>query len=181
MSFLNYIVKWLHLLSIIGVLGATATAYLVLNPVLKGRGEGDAAAEVTAALWKKWGLLLMAGWGVVLLTGFYNYVVVGATVIGTYHAFAGAKIALALVMLLVTGLVAHPGVLSARFKQDRGEILLIALVIGVILVGISAHLNLSRLNGNYVKKDSPAPATTPAPFGLPTTPAPATPATEPTP
>jgi cytoskeletal protein RodZ len=84
--------------------------------------------------------------------------------------------------------VAHPGVLSARFKQDRGEILLIALVIGVILVGISAHLNISRINGNYVKKDSPAPATSPAqtpptnaPLPTTTAPAPTTPATEPTP
>jgi uncharacterized membrane protein len=155
--------KWLHLLSIIGVLGGTAFAWLVLKPVLKAE---DGGGDTGKLLWKRFGIALGVLWLIVLATGFLNQMLVTPKVNANYQMLLGMKMGLALLMFVVSLLLAHPIPAVARFFKDRSAWLLVLLLLGAIVVGISAHLNLSRINGSGLKAPA-APAasqnsTTPA-------------------
>lgn len=146
--------KWLHLLSIIGMLGGTAFAFLVLHPALKDRADDPEAR----AIWKKYGMVQMGLWVIVLLTGFYNQSIVGPTVIGKYQMFLGMKIMLAFLMFILAGLAAHSPPGMEKLTRNKGPWLAVILLMGIVAVGISAHLNMGRVSGEYKK-----PATDTAP------------------
>lgn len=157
MDLVSFFNKWLHLLSIIGTLGGIAFAYMVLVPAARDVESG--ATDSTAPLWRRFGMVIGALWIVVLLTGFFNYYLVSPHVVGTYHMFVGIKMTLAIIMFLLTLVMAHPLPPLARFQSHRGPLLLLLLVLGVLVVGISAHLNMKRVDGSYIKKSTaPIPA-----------------------
>jgi uncharacterized membrane protein len=165
-----FINKWLHLLSVIGTLGGLAFAWHVLRPgspeaTSPDRAAGDAEADANPEMWKRFGMAVGILWIVVLLTGFYNYYKVSPTVVSRYHMFAGMKMGLAILMFVLTMLIAHPAPGMAAFRRNRGPLLVGILILGVIVVGLSAHLNLSRISGDYVK---PAASAVPAPDGAAT-------------
>jgi uncharacterized membrane protein len=164
-----FINKWLHLLSVIGTLGGLAFAWFVLRPAPNTAPSGEAAGEGVAdpnrELWKRFGMAVGVFWIVVLLTGFYNYYKVSPTVVSRYHMFAGMKMGLALLMFVLTMLIAHPAPGMAAFRRNRGPLLIGILILGVIVVGLSAHLNLSRISRDYIK---PAVSAVPAQDGAAT-------------
>jgi uncharacterized membrane protein len=141
---IQFVNKWLHLLSIIGALGGIMFAWIVLRP-----GSGDAVAEESdegAKLrWKRWGIAQAVLWVVVLVTGFANYVFVSPNVIGRYHMFAGMKMALALLMFVLVVVIGHPMPAMAKLVRSRAKWLTVLMVLGVIVVGISTYLNIGRV------------------------------------
>jgi uncharacterized membrane protein len=154
MDLVAFVSKWLHLLSMIGMLGGTTFAWFVLHPALKDKGDDPEAA----AIWRKYGMMQAALWVLVLLTGFYNYYVVSSGVTGPYHMFLGMKIMLAILMFLLAMLAAHPAPGLEKITRNKGPLLAIILVMGVVAVGLSAHLNMGRMSGKYKKVEAPAAA-----------------------
>jgi Predicted integral membrane protein len=147
MDFVPFFNKWLHLLSIIGMLGGTAMAWLVLHPALKERAD-DPDAQ---AIWRRYGMLQGILWVIVLITGFYNYYIVTPTVTGSYHMFLGMKIMLAILMFVLAMLAAHPAPGLEKLTRNKGPWLAVILVMGIAAVGISAHLNMGRVSGKFKK------------------------------
>jgi putative copper export protein len=137
-----FINKWLHLLSMIGVLGGIMFGLLVLVPALKDAGE-----EVSRPLWKRFGISLAILWVVVLATGIYNMILVNKTVTVEYSKLLGMKMGLAMLMFILSMLFAHPMPAMQKLVKNRGPWLLVLLLCGVVVVGISAHLNMSRVSG----------------------------------
>jgi hypothetical protein len=156
MDFVPFLNKWLHLLSMIGMLGGTAVAWFVLNPALRDKGD-DADAK---AIWRSYGILQGVLWLIVLVTGFFNYYFVMPTVVGTYHMLLGMKIMLALLMFVLAMLAAHPAPGLEKWTRIKGPWLLVILIMGIIAVGISAHLNINRVNGKLIKPSTSQPAGT---------------------
>ena len=149
MELLVFLNKWLHLLSVIGTLGGILFARIVLaDGQVKGGTNWSAAL---APLWRRFGIALGVLWAIVLLTGTYNYIIVSPKVVGSYHMLAGMKIMLAVLMFLVSMLLVHPGGAGGKLQANRGPWLAVLLVMGVAVVGISAHLNLSRISGKSLK------------------------------
>lgn len=157
MEYLTFLNKWLHLMSISGVLGGIIFAWIVLMPIRKAEGE---EGETAALLWRRFGIALGALWAVALLTGFYNFYLVTPQVNGSYQMLLGMKMSLAIIMFLISLAIAHPMPAVARFFRDRRAWLLALLTLGAVVIGLSAHLNLSRLSGKGLK----APANSVAPL-----------------
>ncbi len=141
-----FINKWVHLLSVIGMLGGVFFALAVLRTTPRGADDG------AAPLWRRFGMLLGALWIVVLITGFVNVAIVGPTVNSGYWTNLGAKIGLALAMFVLSLLVAHPIPALEGLQAYRASILGVVLVFGIIVVGISARLNMSRVSGMGLKR-----------------------------
>lgn len=159
--------KWVHLLSIAGVLGGTLFSLLVLAPQLKTDGDN---AQIKA-MWKRSGLTLAGLWVLVLITGFVNMYLISPSVNGNYQMWLGMKVALALVMFIVTLLVSHPFPAVQKFFKDRTPWLVVLLIIGIVIVGISAKLNISRVTGTGLKQPANVTgATTAAPMAPGSTP-----------
>ena len=144
--------KWLHLLSIIGVLGGLAFAWIVLA---RAAGRDEEPPPVLAAAWKRFGISLGILWLVVLATGFINLALVSPKVNSGYQQILGIKMGLAILMFILSMLIAHPLPAMARFFRNRSAWLAILVVLGILVVGLSAHLNLSRIDRSGLKASSP--------------------------
>ncbi|HZT41783.1 MAG TPA: hypothetical protein VFA07_06320 [Chthonomonadaceae bacterium] len=166
MELVGFINKWLHLLSIIGTLGGIAFAWLVLVPAARNSPPGT---EVTIrGLWRRFGISLGILWLVVLLTGFYNVILVSPTVVPTYHMLVGAKIMLVILMFLLSLAMGHPIPALERMQQKRAFWLLVVVLMGIVVVGISTYLNLGRMSHKLLKSEvTAAPATTTPPGARP--------------
>ena len=142
MTFITFLSKWLHLLSIIGVLGTAMFLRFVVVPAFR-EGESEAGERLFRLAGRFSGVM----WGVILLTGLFNTYRISAEVNKAYHMALGGKIALALVMLGLSTVLSHPSPKFAGVKQNRAQWLTAILVLGVLIVGLSAHLNITRLTG----------------------------------
>lgn len=162
-AFLN---KWLHLISIVGTLGGIIYAWAVLVPALRAQ---PADSDIVRALWRRTGIVMMGLWLIVLATGFLNYYIVTPTVTGTYHMEIGMKIVLVLFMLVVSTLLFHPLPAFSALRERRGPLLGLLVLVGIAILGISASLNIGRVNGSLLLK---SPAAAAAQAGGATAPAP---------
>ena len=141
MTFITFLSKWLHLISIIGVLGTVICLRFVVVPAFE-----DGESETAGRLFRNAGRLSAVLWGIILLTGLFNSYRVSADVSKAYHMALGGKIALALVMLGLSTVLSHPSPKFAGVQQNRAQWLTAILILGTLVVGLSAHLNISRLN-----------------------------------
>lgn len=150
MGTVAYFNKWLHLLSVIGAFGGIMFAWLVL--ARGARQTEDAENETMTRLWRAFGISQGIFWTVVLLTGFVNYYIVSASANKTYHALLGGKIALALVMFGLATALSHPAPAFEMLRKARAAWLVALLCLGIVIVGISAHLNMSRISGKGLER-----------------------------
>src|SRR4051812_37439445 len=88
MELVTFFNKWLHLISIVGVLGGTAFGWLVMVPALRNEAEDNPLAK---GMWKRFGLSLAVLWVIVLLTGFANMAFVSPKVNANYQMLLGIK------------------------------------------------------------------------------------------
>jgi uncharacterized membrane protein len=143
---IQFVNKWLHLLSIIGVLGGIMFAWMVLRT-----DSADDSDEGAKLRWKRWGIAQAVLWVVVLATGFANYAFIAPNVIGRYHMFVGMKMALAILMFVLALALAHPMPALAKLVRNRSTWLATLIVLGVIVVGISTYLNIGRVKRTLTK------------------------------
>src|SRR5579871_369876 len=136
MDAIQFLNKWLHLLSIIGVLGGVVFVKL-LPP------EED--------LWRKWLKAQIILWVIVLITGFTNFAFVNGHVTGTYQMLFGMKSMLAILMLLVTLAMA----MSEKLFEKRMMMANALLVIGILIVGFSAYMNIGRVKRTMISDPLP--------------------------
>ena len=145
--------KWLHLLSMIGALGGLIFALIVLITTNPG-------TEGTEAHWKRFGRAQGMLWLVVMVTGFYNMMKVTPSVNGHYQMFLGIKMMFAILMFIVSMMMAHPGPgKMGKLAENRRPVLQFVILLGVIIVGLSAYLNISRINGSGLKPKTTTAAT----------------------
>src|SRR4051794_25735449 len=131
MDVIQFVNKWIHLLSIIGVLGGIMFALVVLIP-------GDVLTESTddgsKLRWKRWGIAQAVLWVLALATGFANYAFVSPTVIGRYHMLLGMKMTLAILMFLIALALAHPMPALSKLVKNKSGWLTLLIVLGTVVV-----------------------------------------------
>lgn len=143
----NVLSRWLHIGTAIVVVGGTAFLRFVLLPSAQQlpQAEHDQLRQLVMRRWRK---IVMAGIGLFLLTGFYNYLVVGAGVKhrnpGLYHSLMGLKILFAFgIFFLASALVGR----AARFdaiRRGSKKWLLLLLAMAFFVVLISSFLKVTR-------------------------------------
>ncbi|HXG23066.1 MAG TPA: hypothetical protein VNJ09_00820 [Chthonomonadales bacterium] len=150
MEVVAFVNKWIHLLSVIGAIGAIAFARLALVPALQGQAEEQ--DSISKALLRRFGILLAIYWLLILLTGFINLFLVWPQTTQAYHRILEGKVLLAFIMFVLSMFLVHPSPAYARFRQKRATWLIVLLVLGIVVVGLSAHLNIARVTGTGVVK-----------------------------
>jgi magnesium-transporting ATPase (P-type) len=150
MEIVTFVNKWIHLLSIIGAIGAIAFARLAVVPVLRSHTEEENG--IGKALLKKFGILLAIYWVLILVTGFINLFLVWPQTTSAYHRLLEGKVVLALIMFALSMFLVHPAPAYERFRSNRATWLMVLLLLGILVVGLSAHLNIARVTGTGIVK-----------------------------
>jgi len=141
---LDILFRWAHVGTAIVLLGGGVFMRFILMPsadTLDDETHNGLRAQVMGR-WKRYvhmGILLL------LVSGFYNYLVVMIPKHkgdGLYHALLGTKILLALgIFFLASALVGR----SAKFESmraNRGKWMLVVVLLGAGIVGISGFLKV---------------------------------------
>ncbi len=137
---LGIAMRWLHIVSIVTILGGFVFARFALYPALRElpAADGQAMGSKIAA---KFRALLYTAVATALLSGFYNYLTKPSYPRG-YHMWLGIKILFALHVFAASILYALPGAADAKRSRWAMGIVLS----GAVIVLISAYLRWISLN-----------------------------------
>ena len=138
--------RWVHVGTAIVVLGGSFFLRFVLMPAAAQLPEAEHAA-FRGRLMATWRKVVFTGIALFLLSGLYNYLVVALPRHrgdGLYHGLMGTKILLALIVFfLASALVGRSKALEGIRRSNR-RWLLITLLLGFVIVGISGYLKVAR-------------------------------------
>ena len=125
------------------LLGGAAFQWMVLRPSASQLpdAEHERLRELVMGRWRK---IVMAGIGLLLLTGFYNYLFARtpADVWKLYHPLVGTKILLAFAMFFLASALVGRSPAFAGLRQQSGRWLVVLLLLGATIVGISGYLKV---------------------------------------
>ncbi|MGC8784373.1 MAG: hypothetical protein ACP5RN_08305 [Armatimonadota bacterium] len=155
MNWSDLIVKWVHVVSIVTGVGLTLFQYLVLLPVLR-RTQG-VPEDLVKAIQRRAGMVIGIAWVLIWVTGIYNLVVIIPAVKPNYHLVLGAKILLVLVLFFISTALSHPSLAFEGIQRNRARWVALAAWLGIVIIALSATLNMMRLKG-VALKELPAPA-----------------------
>lgn len=141
----NVLMRWLHVAAAVAGVGGTLAMRFVVLPVLSTLPDGDA---VLGALRPPFKRLIHAALGLLLLTGFYNYLVVsiprvraareaGNAALALYHPLMGGKILLSLALFTIAILLLAP---VPSFHAQRKTWLSVNVVLGLLILLLGAVL-----------------------------------------
>jgi putative copper export protein len=153
MELITFVNKWLHLLSIIATTGGVLTMLFVVIPALGP--ETEEPSDRAKAIFRRYGIVSGFLWLVVIITGFVNFFIVSPHASKGYHMYLGMKTVLALFMFGVAMYMGHPSKKPGA-GRNRTQLLTILAILTVIVVGLSACLNISRINGSGIDKPAVA-------------------------
>ena len=142
---LNVLSRWIHVGTVIVLVGGSVFLRFVLLPAASQLPE-DQHNRLRDLVMSKWRKFAGIGIGLLLLSGFYNYIVVAIPQHkgdGLYNALLGIKILLAFgVFFLISALTGR----SKRFEAIRDNSsrwLLITILLAAIIVAISGYVKVA--------------------------------------
>lgn len=144
-ALLNILARWLHVASAVVGVGGTILMRFVVLPALAQLPNGGEVLDRIRPGFKK---LIHSAIGLLLLTGFYNYLVVaapnvkklreaGVEQMARYHMVMGTKIILALGLFTIAILLLKP---VPSFHENRKQWLSVNTVLGLLILLLSAYL-----------------------------------------
>lgn len=133
------VMRWLHILSAIVMLGGAFFMRFVLHPVASATLEASQLEALKTALKKAWQRVVHICILLFLVSGFYNYLIVmrprhqGQPL---YHALFGVKFLLAMAVFLLAVLLTSnkPYSASLRAKTPFWAAIVVALGIGIVVI-----------------------------------------------
>lgn len=142
---LNVLMRWLHVASAVVGVGGTVMLRFVLLPVLSQLPNGD---EILTAVRKPFKRLMHSAIGILLLTGFYNYMAVampavraakeaGKEAMTAYNPVMGVKILLSLVLVGIAFALLAP---VPSFHEKRKMWLSVNVVLGFGIILLAGYL-----------------------------------------
>lgn len=152
---INVLSRWIHVGTAIVLLGGLAFQRFVLLPSAAELPDAEHDKLRTAVLgrWKKF---VHAGIGLLLLTGFYNYLAAPTPANPPvswklYHPLVGTKILVALVLFAMgSGMVGRSNAFAGLRANPR-RTLTIMLLLGATIVGISGFLKVAGAKATRAK------------------------------
>ncbi len=140
MDTLHLLTRWLHITAAVAGLGGIFFLVLVMLPALRDAPEAAAIADAVRRRYKR---VAHAAIGLLLLTGFYNYLAVTSPKAaaepfrGTYHMVIGIKILLSLALFTLAILLLVP---VRAIHERRRQWLAVNAVLGLVILALAAYL-----------------------------------------
>jgi putative copper export protein len=142
---LNVLMRWLHVASAVVGVGATVMMRFVLLPALQRLPNGGEVLDAVRPAFKR---VIHSALGLLLLTGFYNYLVVaipkvhklraeGHEQLAAYNPVMGAKILLALALFGIAIMLLAP---TSPLQENRKTWLSVNVVLGMVILLLAAFL-----------------------------------------
>lgn len=141
----NILMRVVHVLSAVVLLGGACYVRFVLSPAAAELPDAEHAA-LRERLMARWKSIVHRGIGLLLITGFYNYLEVTAPQHkgqGIYHMLMGIKILLAFgVFFLAMALAGRSAAFEGLRRNSRLWLSLLIVLAGVV-VGIGSALKVA--------------------------------------
>jgi uncharacterized membrane protein len=142
---LNLVMRWLHVTAAVAGVGGTLMMRFVILPALSTLPNGGEILDRIRPLFKK---LIHSAMGILLLTGFYNYLAVaapkvkalkeqGIETLAAYHPVMGVKIILSLVLFTIAIMLLMP---VPAMHEKRKTWLTVNAVLGLTILLLAAFL-----------------------------------------
>lgn len=136
--------RFIHVLFAILLLGGAMFTRFALLPAASALPE-DVHADLKERIAARWRKFVGMGIGVLLLTGFYNYLVVMRPQHAgdkLYHMLMGIKILLAFVVFFIASGLSGRSQGLAFIRHKAGQWLLIVILLGSLVTGIASFLKV---------------------------------------
>jgi len=146
--YMMLIMRWMHILAAVIMLGGSTFIYLVLTPALSVALPDDQRAEVSTAIRSRWKLFIPWLIGAFLISGFYNYLMVtrhlhdGADNESLYHMLFGIKFLLSLVVFLLISFMVGRTSIAQRMQANSGTWMGITIALAIVVVLIGGYMKV---------------------------------------
>ncbi len=161
---LNVLSRFLHVFGAIVLLGGAVFTRFVLLPSTTTVLTGEEHDKLRQAVGQRWAKFVHLGIGLLLLTGFYNYLIAPtpADVWKLYHPLVGTKILLALAVFFIASGLAGRTNAFAGMRAKAGLWLIVLILLGATIVGVSGFLKVGGAKALRAASKTPAAVTQPA-------------------
>jgi len=144
MEYLNLVLRWLHILSAITLVGGVLYVRFAVVPMLESLAE-EQRESVGAALRRNWAMFLMISIFLLLATGITNMVLIPLQYDfpdegPSYGMLVGIKFLLALPVFYIVSLLNGRSDNAAKFRQKSRLWLNIAVALCVAIVCLGGYL-----------------------------------------
>ncbi len=139
MEWLNIIMRWLHLASVITLVGTVVFLRLIIKPAI-GNFSEETRLSVLSSFQYRLKILLHSAITGILISGLYNAHVIWKTTESTYHNMLLVKILLVLVVLILAIFSVSGSSTENQYFSKKTQGLTLSLVLAVIIIALSAFL-----------------------------------------
>jgi uncharacterized membrane protein len=141
MDIVSLLMRWMHVLSAIALMGGTIFMRFALHPALATL-DTEQQKALKGAVRRHWAKWVMASSGFLLVSGIVNFVlyIKAKEIDPPYHAVIGIKMLLALAIMFIASLLVGRSANAEKFRQDAVKWLNVNLVLAVIVVCIGGYL-----------------------------------------
>lgn len=148
--------RWVHVGAAIVILGGSIFQLLVLVPAVRefSPEERQGLHQRVLARWRK---IVMAMIGLLLLTGFYNYIAVAipahrdSAAKGLYHMLMGIKILLAMVVFFIASALVGRSPAMQKIRDNSRKWMTVSILLALAVVAIAGYLKVAVPSGPGVK------------------------------
>ncbi|WP_417848109.1 hypothetical protein [Thalassoglobus sp.] len=142
----HVISRVLHILAAILLFGGSLFIFMVLKPAAKELPEAEHEA-FKERIMKKWRAYVGMAIGLLIFTGFYNYVAVAipehkAVGDSKYHMYMGIKILLAFVVFFIVSVLPGRAKAFEKMRQNSQSWTLLTLILATVVVAIAGFLRV---------------------------------------
>jgi uncharacterized membrane protein len=139
------VMRWVHILSAITLLGGSIFFRFVLLPAANQILDPETHERLRPAIVGRWKKIVMALILLFLISGFYTYIMVGVPAHkgdSTYHMLFGIKFLLALVVFFLVSLLSGRTSLAMKLQANAKLWMLLTILTGVVIVGIAGVMKM---------------------------------------
>jgi len=133
-----------HILGAIALFGGAIFTRFALIPAAKDLPE-EAHASFKERLFKKWRMLVGMFIGLLILTGFYNFIAVAIPEHkgdGHYHMLMGIKILIAFVIFFIASVLPGRAKAFEGMRKNASKWLMITILLATSVVAIASYLKV---------------------------------------
>ncbi len=141
------VLRWVHVLSAIVLVGGSVFMYWVLRPIVAA-WEQSQREQFHEQLRKRWALVVHGGIVLLLVSGLMNIMRINpqlsSQIKATYHSLLGIKVLVALGVFFLASSLVGRGEAFAAIRRRRHMWLAVAVALAVVVVLCSGYLRTLR-------------------------------------